>query len=130
MKIVGFYHSLISDWNHGNAHFLRGDDTASCCTAATPSRSTSRPTPGACRTSAASTATPRSPPSTGAYPGLAAASVAYGPAGPDLDAALDGADLVLVHEWNDHGLVAKRGRPTAGPAGGTRCCSTTRTTAA
>ena len=24
MRIVGFYHSLVSDWNHGNAHFLRG----------------------------------------------------------------------------------------------------------
>lgn len=24
MKILLFYHSLISDWNHGNAHFLRG----------------------------------------------------------------------------------------------------------
>jgi len=24
MKIVMFYHSLVSDWNHGNAHFLRG----------------------------------------------------------------------------------------------------------
>ncbi|HTF80719.1 MAG TPA: hypothetical protein VL947_03305, partial [Cytophagales bacterium] len=24
MKIKLFYHSLISDWNHGNAHFLRG----------------------------------------------------------------------------------------------------------
>jgi spore maturation protein CgeB len=24
MKIRLFYHSLISDWNHGNAHFLRG----------------------------------------------------------------------------------------------------------
>lgn len=24
MKIVMFYHSLRSDWNHGNAHFLRG----------------------------------------------------------------------------------------------------------
>jgi len=24
MKIVSFYHSLLSDWNHGNAHFLRG----------------------------------------------------------------------------------------------------------
>lgn len=24
MKIVLFYHSLASDWNHGNAHFLRG----------------------------------------------------------------------------------------------------------
>jgi spore maturation protein CgeB len=24
MKLVLFYHSLVSDWNHGNAHFLRG----------------------------------------------------------------------------------------------------------
>jgi spore maturation protein CgeB len=24
MKIVLFYHSLLSDRNHGNAHFLRG----------------------------------------------------------------------------------------------------------
>ena len=24
MKVVLFYHSIVSDWNHGNAHFLRG----------------------------------------------------------------------------------------------------------
>src|SRR5688500_20339352 len=24
MRIVMFYHTLVSDWNHGNAHFLRG----------------------------------------------------------------------------------------------------------
>ena len=24
MKFALFYHSLLSDWNHGNAHFLRG----------------------------------------------------------------------------------------------------------
>src|SRR5690606_4974656 len=24
MNIKMFYHSLVSDWNHGNAHFLRG----------------------------------------------------------------------------------------------------------
>ena len=24
MRIAMFYHSLASDWNHGNAHFLRG----------------------------------------------------------------------------------------------------------
>jgi hypothetical protein len=24
MRVVLFYHSLVSDWNHGNAHFLRG----------------------------------------------------------------------------------------------------------
>ena len=24
MRAALFYHSLVSDWNHGNAHFLRG----------------------------------------------------------------------------------------------------------
>lgn len=24
MRVVFFVHSLLSDWNHGNAHFLRG----------------------------------------------------------------------------------------------------------
>ena len=24
MQLVFFYHSLISDWNHGDAYFLRG----------------------------------------------------------------------------------------------------------
>lgn len=24
MRIVMFYHSIVSDWNQGNAHFLRG----------------------------------------------------------------------------------------------------------
>jgi spore maturation protein CgeB len=24
LRVVMFYHSLLSDWNHGNAHFLRG----------------------------------------------------------------------------------------------------------
>src|ERR1700704_6633249 len=24
VRFVLFYHSLLSDWNHGNAHFLRG----------------------------------------------------------------------------------------------------------
>src|SRR5437868_9277721 len=24
MRFAFFYHSVISDWNHGNAHFLRG----------------------------------------------------------------------------------------------------------
>ena len=28
MRIVFFVHSLLSDWNHGNAHFLRGVVTA------------------------------------------------------------------------------------------------------
>lgn len=30
MKISMFYHSLLSDWNHGNAHFLRGVASELC----------------------------------------------------------------------------------------------------
>ena len=46
-----------------------------------------------------------------AYPMLD--STRYDPVMLDLDEALDGADLVLVHEWNDPGLVARIGRHRA-----------------
>jgi spore maturation protein CgeB len=42
-----------------------------------------------------------------AYPELS--STAYDRASLDLDAALDGADVVLVHEWNEHSLVRRIG---------------------
>ena len=42
-----------------------------------------------------------------AYPALT--SDRYDLATLDLDRALDGADLVIVHEWNDHGLVRRIG---------------------
>jgi spore maturation protein CgeB len=34
----------------------------------------------------------------------------YATGGPDLDQALDGADLVLVHEWNEPALIQRLGR--------------------
>ena len=46
-----------------------------------------------------------------AFPGLR--STTYDLATLDLDRALDGADLVIVHEWNDHDLVARIGRKRA-----------------
>ena len=60
MRIVFFSHSLLSDWNHGNAHFLRG--VVAELHAARPRRraSTSRATPGASRTCSPSTARRRS----------------------------------------------------------------------
>jgi spore maturation protein CgeB len=42
-----------------------------------------------------------------AYPGLG--SIRYELDTLDIDAALDGAGLVIVHEWNDHGLVQRIG---------------------
>lgn len=43
-----------------------------------------------------------------AYPRLS--STAYDTDALDLDSALDGADLVIVHEWNSHELVSRAGR--------------------
>jgi spore maturation protein CgeB len=109
MRIVGFYQSLISDWNHSAAHFLRGvvselrgrghdvsvfehEDAWSVVnlvryqgTAAIADFHT-------------------------AYPGLGPlASERYSDA-LDLDLALEDADAVLVHEWSDPDLVARIGR--------------------
>ncbi|HYF34530.1 MAG TPA: glycosyltransferase [Prosthecobacter sp.] len=106
MKICLFYHSLLSDWNHGNAHFLRG-------IASELHR----------RGHAVEVYEPRDAwsvenlvaeygegPLKGfkkAYPGLR--SIRYDRADLDLEAVLRGADLVLVHEWNDHSLVRRIG---------------------
>ena len=103
-RLVVFCQSLRSDWNHGNAHFLRGVVTE-CQTrgievaAYEPSDSWSVRNLAAEQGVAALDAWRES------YPDLPA--VVYDPAGLDLDRALDGADLVLAHEWNTPGLIAR-----------------------
>ena len=108
MRIVMFYHSLLSDWNHGNAHFLRGVVAELLL-----------------RRHDVRVYEPRDAWSLqnlrqehgddpvhqfhAAYPDLGRASIEYDPATLDLAAALDGADLVLVHEWSDHDLVRRIG---------------------
>ena len=105
MKIVYFTHSLISCWNHGNAHFLRGLVRALLAeghdvTVCEPQASWSRDNLLAdCPTAVEDFAT--------AFPTLSSRVRVIGPA--DLDAALDGAELVLVHEWNEPALVAAIG---------------------
>lgn len=106
MNIVMFYHSLVSDWNHGNAHFLRGVVTElqhrghhvrvyepqdgwglqnlRLEHGNDPIREFHR-----------------------RYPDLH--SIRYRHQTLDLDAVLCDADLVLVHEWNRHSLVAQIG---------------------
>ncbi|MCL4402793.1 MAG: glycosyltransferase, partial [Acidobacteria bacterium] len=107
MRIVVFCHSLISDWNHGNAHFLRGITTELLH-----------------RGHQVRVFEPRDSWSLGnlisehgeapverfhaAFPHLS--STRYNPDALDLDSALDGADLAIVHEWNEHGLVSRIGR--------------------
>jgi spore maturation protein CgeB len=110
LRIVMFYHSLVSDWNHGNAHFLRG--------VAWDLRSRGHEVriyepAGAWSVENLVAEHGIAPLEEFAreYPGLT--STAYNPDALDLDAALDGADLVLVHEWNPHVLVARIGEHRA-----------------
>lgn len=106
MKIVLFYHSLISDWNHGNAHFLRGIATELIVRGHRveiyePANAWSVENLIAEHGQAAIYEFHR------AYPLLQ--SHRYDSATLDLDKATDGADLVIVHEWNEHDLVRRIG---------------------
>ncbi len=106
MRFVYFTHSLASCWNHGNAHFLRGvlrDLVARGheVRAFEPAGAWSRENLRADGGPAAETGWQD------AYPDLS--STVYGP-GADLAKLLDGADVVIVHEWNEPALVAGIGR--------------------
>jgi spore maturation protein CgeB len=105
MKCVFFYHAFTSCWNNGNAHFLRGI-----------ARELSRlghevvvyePADGWSRVNAIRDGGEqilREVPQL--FPGV---GVRTYEASFDLDEALDGADLVIVHEWNAPELVADIG---------------------
>lgn len=105
MRIVYFTHSLASCWNHGNAHFLRGVlreliARGHAITAYEPAGAWSLENllrdHGAAGLEAYKAA----------YPELV--SEPYDD-GFDLARALDGADVVIVHEWNEPRLVAAIG---------------------
>ncbi|MDQ6626645.1 MAG: glycosyltransferase, partial [Verrucomicrobiota bacterium] len=106
MKIVLFYHSLVSDWNHGNAHFLRGFASELIARGHDveihePANSWSRENLVEEYGEAPIEEFHR------AYPMLD--SQQYELNSLDLDRALEGADLVLVHEWSEHVLVRRVG---------------------
>jgi spore maturation protein CgeB len=110
MRVVIFCHSLISDWNHGNAHFLRG--IARELIAAGHEVAVFEPRDAWSVSNLLSDAGPAAIDAFhAAYPMLSSAR--YDPDNIDLDEALDGADLVLVHEWNDAPLVERIGRHRA-----------------
>ena len=105
-----FYHSLVSDWNHGNAHFLRG--------VATELQSRGHQVDVYEPEDAWSVRNLVEEHGPGpiarfhlAYPTLR--STRYDLDTLDLDRALHAADLVLVHEWSDHGLVKRLGEHRA-----------------
>jgi spore maturation protein CgeB len=107
LKVAMFYHSLVSDWNHGNAHFLRG--VATELRARGHQIRVFEPEQGWSLSHLLRQEGPKAIDEfRQAYPGLY--SMAYDPETLDLDEALDGVDLVLVHEWNDPALVARIGR--------------------
>lgn len=107
MRIVMFYHSLLSDWNHGNAHFLRGVATElfACgheVHVYEPIDSWSRNN----LIEAHGLQPIREFHQT--YPRLT--GTLYALEKLDLDRALADTDVVIVHEWNDHELVRRIGQ--------------------
>jgi spore maturation protein CgeB len=106
MKAVLFYHAFTSCWNNGNAHFLRGvaremarlgHEVVVC-----------EPSGGWSRTNAlqdGGEAVLRE--IAFLVPGVTIRQ--YGDL-LDLDEVLDGANLVVVHEWNPPDLIARIGR--------------------
>ncbi|MFP4105028.1 MAG: glycosyltransferase [Phycisphaerae bacterium] len=106
MRIRMFYHSLLSDWNHGNAHFLRG------LTGQLIIRGHDvlvyEPADAWSRKNLIEDQGPEPIEEfRRIYPLLE--SRLYDPGSIDLQAELDGADLIIVHEWNDPELVARIG---------------------
>ncbi|MHA6720602.1 CgeB family protein [Sphingomonas sp. RS6] len=109
MKIVYFTHSLASCWNHGNAHFLRGvlreliargHDVRVWEPEDAWSLANLRADHGDAGLDSYRQA----------YPELASSTYT---AVCDPQGMIGDADLVIVHEWNDHGLVARIGRARA-----------------
>ena len=101
-----FCHSLLSDWNHGNAHFLRGI-TAELLARDIDIRVYEPVNAWSIQNLISDYGEQPLARFAEAYPELH--SNRYDPAALDLDEALDGADLVIVHEWNEPELVQRIG---------------------
>jgi spore maturation protein CgeB len=106
MRFLFYTHSLVSDWNHGNAHFLRGvmrDLIARGheALALEPADGWSRANFLADQGKAALDRFSRD------FPELRSQNYDEGF---DHEDALDAADVVVVHEWTDPALVARIGR--------------------
>lgn len=106
MKIVLFYHSLISDWNHGNAHFLRGicaslQKLGHTVTVYEPAGGWSL---SALKADYGEKAVEEFKAN---FPGLT--SKFYNPKDYRLTEMIKNGDLVIVHEWNEPELVREIG---------------------
>ncbi|XXF77022.1 glycosyltransferase [Myxococcaceae bacterium GXIMD 01537] len=111
MRAILFCHSLLSCWNHGTAHFLRGVVTE----LASRGHEVEVYEPEDAWSVQNLQGEPRGPAFLEAarslHPGVR--SHRYARESLDLDAALEGADLVLVHEWTAPDLVSRLGEHRA-----------------
>lgn len=113
MRLVYLSHSIVSDWNHGNAHFQRGilgelRARGHEAVALEPADAWSHRNLLADQGPTAAARFRQD------FPLL---DVRTYTRPEDVEAALEGADAVVVHEWTDPALVAEIGRWRAGGAG-------------
>jgi spore maturation protein CgeB len=109
MRVALFCHSLLSDWNHGNAHFLRGV-TSELAARGHDVRVFEPRDAWSVRNLVADHGEPALYLGREAFPGISPVRYEH-PL--DLDEALDGCALVIVHEWNDSELVRRIGQHRA-----------------
>jgi spore maturation protein CgeB len=114
MKIAMFYHSLVSDWNHGNAHFLRGI-VAELLSRGHDVRVYEPADGWSLQNLIREYGEWPLEGFRSAYPGLE--STRYDLNSLDLNAELEETDLVLVHEWNDPQLIRELGEHRASGMG-------------
>ena len=107
MKCIMFYHSLVSDWNHGNAHFLRG--IVKELQRRGHEVEVYEPVQGWSYTNLLKEENGRQVVDEfyDYYPSLRTRF--YNPARINLNKILNRADLVIVHEFNEPDLVKKIG---------------------
>lgn len=110
MHIVLFYHSILSDWNHGNAHFLRGivrelEGRGHRVQVYEPEDGWSL------QNLVEGYGKEKLDELQAYYPGLS--TNFYRLESINVDEVLADADLVLVHEWNEHELVRRIGEHRA-----------------
>ncbi|WP_437764806.1 glycosyltransferase [Sorangium sp. So ce281] len=106
MRIALFCHSLLSDWNHGNAHFLRGVVTE-LAERGHEVRAFEPRDAWSLRNLVADHGEAPLREVREVYPRVD--PIRYDLASLDLDEALEGTSLVLVHEWSEPELVARIG---------------------
>ena len=111
MRIAWLTHSLVSDWNHGNAHFLRG--VLAELIARGHDAVAWEPADGWSRANLREVAPEAEAGFARHFPRLVSRSYS---GAHEIDMMLEDSDLVVVHEWTDPEIVAEIGRRRA--AGG------------